>query len=260
MPAVRRRCSQGVHKDRRFYVCGLERKLRCNYFKWSSDVPDSGGHDANEKSQGDDQMIGRDDATDIFLTVRDDLQQIFGDLEAQFCGLVSSQFEGNQADSALPDNDGVQEGVNSKFPSLKSEAERTQDVDDGVDKSLERLGMSKPMPGMDDDNHESSSSVADGSRDSFLSSTLDLFSLLAPKRKADGDGSDQGSWSSDWFSVLCEMISNSTSSAVRNLAKLMLQRLCGDYATYHRIRDHYIFGFQVGDLFAVRFNAHFPPC
>ncbi|KAL9190922.1 hypothetical protein ACHAXT_000628 [Thalassiosira profunda] len=258
VPAVRRRCSQGVHKDRRFYVCGLERKLRCNYFKWSSDVPDSGGHDANEKSQGDDQMIGRDDATDIFLTVRDDLQQIFGDLEAQFCGLVSSQFEGSQTDSALPDNDGVQEGVNSKFPSLKSEAERTQDVDDGVDKSLERLGMSKPMPGMDDDNYESSSSVADGSRDSFLSSTLDLFSLLAPKRKADGDGSDQGSWSSDWFSVLCEMISNSTSSAVRNLAKLMLQRLCGDYATYHRIRDHYIFGFQVGDLFAVRFIVLFP--
>ena len=27
--AVRRRCSHGVHKDRRFYVCGLERKHRC---------------------------------------------------------------------------------------------------------------------------------------------------------------------------------------------------------------------------------------
>ncbi len=29
VPAVRRRCSHGVHKDRRFYVCGLERKHRC---------------------------------------------------------------------------------------------------------------------------------------------------------------------------------------------------------------------------------------
>ena len=29
VPAVRRRCSHGIHKDRRFYVCGLERKNRC---------------------------------------------------------------------------------------------------------------------------------------------------------------------------------------------------------------------------------------
>lgn len=35
--AVRRRCSHGIHKDRRFYLCGMERKNRCKYFKWADD-------------------------------------------------------------------------------------------------------------------------------------------------------------------------------------------------------------------------------
>ena len=39
VPAVRRRCSHGEHKNRRFYVCGMDRTCRCGYFKWA-DTPD----------------------------------------------------------------------------------------------------------------------------------------------------------------------------------------------------------------------------
>lgn len=41
IPAVRRRCSSGENKDKRFYVCGMERKSRCNYFKWADDSSSS---------------------------------------------------------------------------------------------------------------------------------------------------------------------------------------------------------------------------
>lgn len=92
-----------------------------------------------------------------------------------------------------------------------------------------------------------SSSVFDGKiSDSFLCSCLDLFSLLAPS-------TNSTSWCSHWFPVLCEIISrnsihasSATSTAMRQLAKEMLLRLCGNrQEDYRRVRDHYVFGFQV---------------
>lgn len=35
IPAVRRRCSQGANVDRRFYVCGMPRAQRCDYWEWA---------------------------------------------------------------------------------------------------------------------------------------------------------------------------------------------------------------------------------
>ena len=35
VPAVRRRCSQGKDINRRFYLCGMPRQKRCNYFAWA---------------------------------------------------------------------------------------------------------------------------------------------------------------------------------------------------------------------------------
>ena len=35
VPAVRRRCSQGKDINRRFYLCGMPRPKRCNYFAWA---------------------------------------------------------------------------------------------------------------------------------------------------------------------------------------------------------------------------------
>ncbi|KAL7543894.1 hypothetical protein ACHAXR_013387, partial [Thalassiosira sp. AJA248-18] len=244
VPAVRRRCSHGVHKDRRFYVCGLERKHRCNYFKWSSDIPES-GLDANGKDEN--QIVGRDDAHDIFVPVLQNLQQIFSEnnLQEQFCKLVSCQFEKNLQASAAPEVSLANEGSTVTFPSLKSEVEKTQDMNDGVFRTLEKLGKSKPIErfGLDEDDSLSSSAVADGTKDSFLCSSLDLFSLLPMKRNS------TSGVSSAWSPVLCEIISTSTSHVLRHLAKSMLQRLCGGrQEIYHRVRDHYVFGFQFRKL------------
>ena len=257
VPAVRRRCSHGVHKDRRFYVCGLERKHRCNYFKWSSDVPESL---ADAKSQDDMKVFGRDDAQDIFVSVQMELQKIFceNQLQEQFCGLVSTEFEKNQAISSLPEITLVNEGSTPSLPSLKSESEKMQDMSDGVYKSLEKFGKSKTTSShLEDEDFSSSSAVADGSKDSFLCSSLDLFSLLVPNGRASSGLSDAPSaWSPDWFSVLCEIISTSTSHVLRHLAKSMLQRLCGGrQEIYHRVRDHYVFGFQVNHCIAFFLSA-----
>jgi hypothetical protein len=37
IPAVRRRCARGPNKDRRFYVCGMEKDKRCQYFVWADE-------------------------------------------------------------------------------------------------------------------------------------------------------------------------------------------------------------------------------
>jgi len=262
VPAVRRRCSHGVHKDRRFYVCGLERRERCNYFKWSSDVPDS-APDLVGKSQDENLMAECDDAKDIFLPVKMELQKIFGEvdsqdgdpqntckstLESQFCGLVSNQFEKNQAVSTVPAVAAVNEGSIVNFPSLKTETEKMQDVEDGVHMTLDKFGKSKPISSrQEDDDFLSSSAMADETREQFLCSSLDLFSLLAPKMKSTSKMTGPPAWSSEWFSVLCEIISTGTSHVLRHLAKSMLQRLCGGrQEIYHRVRDHYVYGFQVG--------------
>ena len=122
MPAVRRRCSHGVHKDRRFYVCGLERSQRCNYFKWSSEVPESAPQFGNESH-----------SFDLFISFQMDLQRIFSenDLHVGICDLVSKQFEKYQAEQA--DGGFTPERPSSaSFPSMKTEMEKMQDKADGV--------------------------------------------------------------------------------------------------------------------------------
>lgn len=244
MPAVRRRCSHGVHKDRRFYVCGLERSQRCNYFKWSSDVPASTPQFENESH-----------SLDLFVSIQRDLQRIFSenDLHGGICDLVSKQFERYTAEQA--DGGVISERPSSaSFPSIKTEMEKMQDKADGVYLTLEKLGKSKPVPTRSVD--DVSSSVTDGSfSGSFLCSSLNLFSLIAPE-------TNSSSWCSHWFPVLCEIISrnsidasSTTSTAMRQRAKEMLLRLCGGrHEDYRRVRDHYVFGFQVIRCFFNNFS------
>lgn len=240
VPAVRRRCSHGVHKDRRFYVCGLERKHRCNYFKWSSDVP-TPAPDASGKEES--HSASREDANNIFVPVQTELQKVFSesDLSTAICDLVSSQFERSQSTAAAVEIALTNENT-VNFPSLKTEAEKVQEKEDGIFRSLEKLGKAKPVTVIDDED-SLTSSVADGTRDSFLNASLELFSLLPVQMKS------SSGVSSSWSPVLCEIISTSPSDVLRHLAKSMLQRLCGGRQDiYHRVRDHYVFGFQFRKL------------
>ena len=242
MPAVRRRCSHGVHKDRRFYVCGLERNQRCNYFKWSSEAPESALVCENK-------LYGLSDSFSAFAPFQMELQRIFSaeDLHKGFCDLVSRQFDQYQAAVGTSNGISTSEGPSrASFPSIKTEMEKRQENIDGVYRTLEKFGKTKPKPSQPVDDMMPSP-VAEGTAESFLCSSLDLFSLIAPTENS-------SSWCSYWFPVLCEIISRSSmdavptgkSNALRQLAKKMLLRLCGDRQEVNeRVRDHYVFGFQV---------------
>lgn len=224
----------------------LERNQRCNYFKWSSDIPET-LPDSGKSHHENHEIIGRDDANNIFSQVQTELQSIFsGGLEEGFCGLINSQFEKNQGSATAPDVTLSSDGASDKpFPSIMTASEKRQDMDDGLYRALEKLGKSKPSTASRSDADSLSSASVDSTSSAFLCSSLDLFSLLAPKRQA---SRDTPSWSLDWFSVLCEIISTGTSNTQRQLAKTMLQRLCGGLGVYQRVRDHYVFGFQVSSF------------
>lgn len=246
-PAVRRRCSHGIHKDRRFYVCGLEKNQRCNYFKWSDEIPDSAEPPSETQPQDEDQLTN--DAKNISIPLQKELQQIFSknSLQEKFCRLISDQFEKNQA-VASPSTDVTQQysAVSTIFPSAKSESEKLQDIEDGVYKSSDKLRKTRTTSlELECSDDHLFSDV--GTKESFLSSSLDLFSLLAPKRKE--TFTDATSWTSDWFPILCEIISTAASVTLRQLAKSMLLKLTGGrHDVYIRVRDHYVFGFQFRKL------------
>jgi len=225
VPAVRRRCSHGVHKDRRFYVCGLERKHRCAYFKWSDDTTQSAAQNH--------------DGLPLSLPVVQELQNVFAGckLESTFCELISAHYH-SQGDSVV--NESHTNQIES-FPSLATEEDRLRDKADGVFLVLEKFGRAPPASRSEDDFMD----VADGTTELLLCESMDLFSYIAPKRKS----SSAAVWSMDWFSILCEIISGDSGTTLRALAKKMLQRLCGFRTDiYHKVRDHYVFGFQYSKL------------
>jgi len=126
---------------------------------------------------------------------------------------------------------------------------------------VEKFGKSRPVPMRSVD--DISSSVADGSMsESFLCSSLHLFYLIAPTTSST-------SWCSHWFPVLCEIISrnsidasSTTSTAVRQLAKDMLLRLCGGrQEEFRRVRDHYVlFGVQVTRFLLTNYSVLVAVC
>ena len=160
-----------------------------------------------------------------------------GKLESIFCDLVSAQYRRQVGNSATE----YQLNQFETFPSLKTEEDRLQDKADGVYLVSEKFGRAQPTSRSEDDLMD----VADGSAELLLCESLDLFSFIVPKRKS----SSASVWSLDWFSILCEIISGDSSITLRSLAKKMLQRLCGfRNDIYHKVRDHYVFGFQYSNL------------
>ncbi len=158
-------------------------------------------------------------------------------LESTFCGLISAQYH-NQGDSVVNDS---QSNQIDPFPSLTAEEDRLRDKADGVFLVSEKLGRAIPASRSDDDFLD----VANGTTELLLCESMDLFSYIAPKRKS----SDSLVWSKGWFSILCEIISGDSGTTLRALAKKMLQRLCGfRNDIYHKVRDHYVFGFQYSKL------------
>ena len=270
VPAVRRRCSRGVHKDRRFYVCGMERKSRCKYFRWADEATDERSQ-RNETvkdivaSQSPVQTAAELPSPALkaiqehvwsLLTATnvksddtcDDPEQIVGNplsMYAQMCKQVNDSFKRMQpSGSQIPDVSfsttiTLADASAFKMDSLVDKKSMQEDLCDGV--NLSRAKLRRPKQADDGERTTVKDTSSDSSsRDACnIYASLDLLGSVASPTKH-GDSGARGSW----IPLLCEIIGTGQHSSVRGQAKRLLKRLCGGKSNYHRVRDHYIFSFQ----------------
>mmetsp|Transcript_17243 Transcript_17243/g.21173 ORF Transcript_17243/g.21173 Transcript_17243/m.21173 type:complete len:1691 (+) Transcript_17243:685-5757(+) len=314
VPAVRRRCSHGIHKDRRFYVCGMERRVRCKYFKWADE--DDGGFSHKDEGSGaastdanssgfpsrsgsnnksisssdatllrrgacalepnpvlhaqlwnlisisDDTLSSSNDSNPLQARICDLLQQVFTDCEEGAAALPSSHTLSTKKSSSSDSAEKSTSQAASWDRSLHNSDTLLEDYLDEVDCSKKKLGPSVAIrisvPQSSPISTVAPKAIVDVGP-TLIQSSLDFLTHLASNSlNKDQQGGRRAAaaamkenWSSYWFSLLCEILSSTSSSfsLQRSQAKQMLKRLCGGRKThYHRVRDHYVFAFQFRKL------------
>lgn len=245
VPAVRRKCSQeGANKNRRFYVCGMDRKSRCSYFKWAD------SEDGRQLIVRDEEKCAFTDGITRFLWEL--LNKADGDdclpLSIQLCGILEGDVDngltGGRAD--VPDAS----ADDHELPTMPSRYDRlaaTSDYLDGVFCSLEKIrGVTSQM--LLGDGHNEKGGLSSTGRLTVFTATLDLLACISDPATVD-DTKEGEHEPSKWFPLLCETISSSKSPQHRLLAKRALKRLCGgNKVVYQRIHDHFVFGFKFHEL------------
>ncbi|CAJ1939091.1 unnamed protein product [Cylindrotheca closterium] len=239
IPAVRRRCNSGANKDRRFYVCGMERGQRCKYFVWADE---SVGRPQEQKR----------DRSPIYDIIRDHLWKESTDvgvsLQERLCQILEDVlFDGDDNDSATSGS-GSKKKDRLRLGSTYSHENKQKDFTDGVFCSREKLrDIISVKTELDNSQNSFSSYLMAGKKSGdhnmgLLESSLDLLVLVA-------DHKTQGI--SRWFSLLCEIIVSKTKhAATRPMAKKVLKNLCGGKMTlFQTIRDHFGFWFQLKRLY-----------
>jgi len=252
VPAVRRRCSRGIHKNRRFYVCGVERRHRCTYFRWADD-------DEEELEPSPPQSaFSKEMETTLWKFMEEPHQKSQIPLSTQLCDLLESELinHDRNIDSILPSevkSSGLQNKSGAKSLTLASIFDRKRalaELNDSVYCSREKLlGISGDFLLMNESRNEALCALVDEMdekdvEDKVVEAILDLVSAVAGTVVNDYSHDDSNTHAR-WFSLLCEIISLSPSEQFRSQAKRALKRLCGGRrALYHSVRDHYVFGFQ----------------
>jgi hypothetical protein len=258
VPAVRRRCSNGGNKNKRFYVCGMERKQRCKYFKWADESKPSRPERAGPQTR-----LEKELELFIWQLLSDASQAQAGSLSDQLCDLMETEFsrsDGGKVKEIRPSevkSSGDQPTPNSKaeINSLYDREAAIDDFQDGVFCSKEKVGgvaphwlckqelLSLPRELLIPDDELDDQILSD----KFIEASLDLVSTVA---SATSSGEVQMPGHTRWFSLLCEVISMNPASRFRPQAKKALKRMCGGNRTlYHCVRDHYVFGFQFKEIF-----------
>lgn len=203
-------------------VCGLERKHRCNYFKWAddplADVIKVGAEDHQAHNP------------QTFEPLRIELARMID--ASELCCLVEREYD--EMKDSYPADD-IESGLVRDKPNflLRNEQDAQVDDKDGVIQSWIKLGKIDNPSSTKHTSPKSTNGVA-----SLISESLYLFSLVASSQQQ----------SEQWYPVLCAIITGG-SSTLRQLAKRCLQQLCGgNQDLYHRIRDHYVYGYQFRKL------------
>jgi E3 ubiquitin-protein ligase UBR4 len=247
IPAVRRRCAKGVHKDRRFYVCGMERGHRCKYFFWADEVEMGAKPTTVEKPF-------------TKTTFHDVVQGYFWNhsvsgisLHARLCRLLEEEIFDGEADfgatsTRASTTSSGKENENVPLNSYYNAKQKMADFSDGVFCCREKLqdiasGKYYLKTEREGGSRELSVPVRDpGDRDvQLLEASLDLLLLIA-------DHQTEGI--SRWLSLLCEINVSTGKRSLQLIAERVLKGLCGGkQALYHSVRDHFAFWFQLKKLY-----------
>ena len=245
VPAVKRRCARGEHKDRRFWVCGLERALRCKFFVWTDQV----GQTVNKKVKKAKSPYEKELASSIWNIFNSSAEGgSRGALQVELCQLLEGIMEGWRSGTGplvLTSDDGGKEEDFRKLTLCDSTLLKAQ-YSDGVFCSHEKLHNFSAVKIVEaSQSHTSIASraasilMAEGDSNKLVvEATLELLGLIG---ETDGI--------SRWFSILCAFIgSPNKNSSLRSLAKRVLKKLCTEKNLYHSVRDHYVFGFQIKNI------------
>ena len=275
VPAVRRRCSKGVHKDRRFYVCGMERRLRCKYFKWADEACQ--GVSVGTKSTEDGHESALEHVSPALKTVQEHVwlllktintsasisastdskgasdESISPSLYSRLCVLIDKCYKrvhpgGSQPlEAALTNSPTSDDSTSFRLHSLTDEASLQEDWSDGAFLSKAKLGRGTSVMSDDAVANEGPEGCSPKSDQDVILVHASL-ALLASVASTVEVGEASTGTAGDWFPLLCEIISASQHAGVRLQSKRLLKRLCGGKSDYHRVRDHYIFSFQYESL------------
>ena len=259
VPAVRRRCTGGKQKNRRFYVCGMERKLRCGYFKWADNEDDDDEEVAVQPLSAEElelasftwQLLLGSSSGSSLNTKLCEL------LEKELSTTFSASRTGFASDSEDKENDKLCPHKETGLSSLYSGIDASRDRNDGVGCSQEKMKgvrtkkldcSPEAESGPDHLFFEPTASERQPSTEQLVEAALDLVSVVAVAG-SNGKSSSIGEGASRWFALLCEIICMGNLKQFRVQAKVALRRLCGGRkGLYHSVRDRYIFSFQVRHL------------
>lgn len=260
VPVVRRRCSNGENKGRRFYICGMQRKHRCAYFRWVDKDNLTTNHAAIDRQRtlsSDDSISSNSVSEEVNLTLQpiiwDSLSAGSPPLHAQLCNIVqvsvkNFQSSGCNHTSKFISNQGKSPSCNIDALLLKSDSQSRKknserDDQDGVFLGLKKLVWHRHHIGPNKDASHISF-LTSSNETSIVESSLELLSYATVNASKLITNTQSEAWEV-WFAPLCEIISTSPSVLLRAQAKKILKRLCGGrQAIYHKVRYHYVFGFH----------------
>ena len=210
-----------------YVVCGLERKHRCSYFKWADEADDVAAvEDQHNMPQA-------------FEPLRSELARLIEandqttSIQSELCTLVGSEYE-EFKDTYSADEMGSGLVMDQSTLSTRNEEDLKLDERDGIIFSWVKLGrVSNALTTKHSQMITESNDAA-----SLISESLYFFTFVASSQNP----------SEQWYPVLCAIISGD-SSTLRQQAKKCLQQLCGgNQESYHRIRDHHVYGYQFRKL------------
>ena len=213
-------CSLYPEKNnKRYYVCGMERKERCKFFKWADSEE---GKIGNASSQIEDDQSDSSLRSEIWLL----LNHGEPPLQMQLCQLMqiyfrSSKLSNSSVDSISESTCLVERDQPSLFKeSLENKENTMEDFNDGVLNSIEKLGyLFHPlMKGSEILNgyHSQSNNLMEA--DEFVQASLDLLSLAVANSLTPSSKTTMPTWEC-WFAPLCEIISTCSSTQLQTQGK-----------------------------------------